>query len=90
MVKAAPNGLEIPRYGLSVTRKVGGAVVRNRVKRLLRENLKDLKLRPGWDIVFIARSSAASADYHAVSRSVKRMLNKADLIVNGGEGFGGA
>jgi ribonuclease P protein component len=48
------------RLGLTVTRKVGNAVVRNRIKRLLREWLRLHGWIPaGWDIVLVAKDSAA-------------------------------
>jgi ribonuclease P protein component len=59
---AFPNpASERPRLGLSVSRKVGGAVARNKVKRMLRESFARLEptLRDGHDVVLVARPSAA-------------------------------
>lgn len=62
VVVALANEQGRPRFGLVVSRKVGNAVIRNRVKRRLKEVLRHHK--SGWtgvDVVIIARSSAATA-----------------------------
>src|SRR5215212_7638717 len=50
-----PNGLLRGRLGIAATRKLGGAVVRNRAKRLVREVFRRNKLAPGFDIVIVPR-----------------------------------
>ena len=81
VMKALPNGLSFSRYGFSVSRRVGKAVVRNRVKRLLREILRIAPLQPGWDIIFIARPLVASANYDILEKSVKGLLSRAHLLM---------
>jgi len=80
VMRALPTGLALSRCGFSISRKVGKAVVRNRIKRLLREILRVTPLKPGWDIVFVARPAAASADYVNLKRAVERLLSRADLL----------
>ncbi|MFC1939635.1 ribonuclease P protein component [Chloroflexota bacterium] len=80
VMKALPNGLSWSRYGLSVSKKVGNAVTRNRVKRLLREILRVETLKSGWDIVFIARPAVANADYSSLKRAVDSLLSRAYLL----------
>jgi len=80
VMKAMPNSLSLSRYGFSVTKKVGKAVQRNHLKRLLREIMRLQLLEAGWDIVFIARSVAVNADYHQLERAVTRLLAQAQLL----------
>ena len=80
VMRALPNGLGLSRYGFSVSRRVGKAVVRNKVKRTLREILRQAPLQSGWDIVFIARPASAAADYATLEKSVNDLLSRARLL----------
>jgi len=80
VMKALPNGLDLSRYGFSVTKKVGKAVQRNRLKRLLRQIVGSKLLKSGWDIVFIVRRRAVDADYHQLEKAVAGLLYRARLL----------
>ena len=81
VLKVLPSGLELSRYGIVVSRRVGNAVVRNRVKRLLREILRQMPLKPGWDVVFIARPQAAKASFADLKNLILSLLTRAQLLV---------
>lgn len=81
-----PNELELTRYGFAVGRRIGKAVVRNRIKRRLREILRQAPLQKGWDIVIIARIPAAQADYKSLEKSVRKLLDRAGVSVGEYEG----
>jgi len=85
-LRVLPNGLPYNRFGFVVGRKVGKATVRNKVKRRLREGIRRLALRQGWDVVVVARPAAAGADYHRLLASLTSLLGRAGLVEEGGEG----
>ena len=80
VMKALPNGLAFSRYGLSVSKRIGKAVTRNRVKRVLREILRAKPLEPGWDIICIVRPLAANANYADLEKSIGDLLSRAQLL----------
>ncbi|MFC2017849.1 ribonuclease P protein component [Chloroflexota bacterium] len=79
VMKAVPNGLEHTRFGFSVSKRVGKAVLRNRVRRVLRECIRLTPCKPGWDVVFIARSPASEAGYHRLNSTVDKLIRRANL-----------
>ena len=80
VLKTLPNNLDHSRYGLSVSKKVGNAVTRNRIKRRLREINRIESIKPGWDIVYILRPAAAEASFNRLKESVETLLMKADIL----------
>lgn len=68
------------RVGLTVSRKVGNAVVRNQVKRWLREITRQLPLPAGgpWDLVLIARTETPAAGFHALLGEVRQLWAKVE------------
>ena len=85
VVKALASGMDVARYGLVASKKVGGAVVRNRARRRLREVIRGLKLKPGWDIVFIIRWAITTAEYSAIDREVRTLLAAGRLLLESNE-----
>jgi ribonuclease P protein component len=79
VLKARPNQMDISRYGISVSKRLGTAVVRNRVKRIIREILRTAVFAPGWDFIIIARNPAADSNYQQLQESVTRLLRRAQI-----------
>jgi ribonuclease P protein component len=82
VVRVRRTDLEETRFGLSTGRKLGGAVVRNRVRRRLREALRVMapSFQPGWDVLIIARAPVTGADYQAVASALQNLLRRGGVI----------
>ena len=70
------NGLARSRFGISVKKALGGAVVRNRIRRRVREilRLNNTEIPSGWDIVIHPRSSVARAKFALLAAELVRLL----------------
>jgi ribonuclease P protein component len=76
---SAPQSMEWPRVGVSVSKKVGGAVVRNRIKRQIKEILRKNSdaLGSGYDIIFVVRVRCSGASFGEIQSSCLKLLKKA-------------
>jgi ribonuclease P protein component len=74
--------LETTRFGLATGRALGGAVVRNRVRRRLREALRVMapSFQPGWDVLIIARPAIVKADHDALVGALRRTLARGGVL----------
>jgi ribonuclease P protein component len=79
---ALRNDLGYSRFGFSVSKRVGGAVVRNRARRLIQEatRLRLAMIADGWDVVIVARQPMGEANFHQVDRAVEQLLRRARLL----------
>ncbi|MEA2622415.1 MAG: ribonuclease protein component [Chloroflexota bacterium] len=84
LVRYRSNGLGKDRYGISTGKRLGGAVVRNRVRRRLREAIRamDRSGSSGWDILVVARQASVQAGYRELADALQRTIGP----IGAGEG----
>lgn len=80
------NGLDRTRYGISTGRKVGSAVIRNRIRRRLRTILRvlDREVQPGYDILLVARPAAASVKQADLDDALRQLMRASSVLVANG------
>ena len=81
------NGLDHNRLGITVSVKLGKAVVRNRARRRLRETvrLEEGNLTPGWDIVVVARGRCLSMPFPQLRESYRRLCGELHMLRGDGK-----
>ena len=79
---ARKNRMNTNRVGVTVSKKLGHAVVRNRIRRRLREvyRLNEEKFLPGWDIVVVARSRCIRAEFSKLTQAYLSLAEKAGIL----------
>lgn len=85
IANAHPQKRKINRIGLTVSKKLGGAVVRNRCKRIMREGLRavifERSIKCGFLVVIAARQSAVDASSAEMKKDIERSLTKLDMLL---------
>ena len=74
-----PNGTALSRFGCSVKKALGGAIVRNRIRRRIREILRlhMPEIPTGWDIVIHPRATVARSDFSPLATELTGLLRSA-------------
>ncbi len=82
VIYSLDNDSDYFRIGISVSKKVGNAVVRNRIKRYIRQTFLELSdsVLQNKDYIIIARNPAASLDFHETKKSIEHVLKIAKLL----------
>ena len=83
VLRFLPNEFPHNRYGFITSKRLGKAVVRNRVRRRLREGVRVLPARAGWDVVISARVPAAQANFHELKAAITNLFVRANILAEG-------
>lgn len=82
VLSAAPNRYGRTRCGIVVRKSLGNAVQRNRLKRRVREAVRQIyaEIISGWDVIFIVRTPLITATYDQLCGAIRRLLTQANLL----------
>jgi ribonuclease P protein component len=79
-VRSVGNDQQLSRFAYAIPKRVGNAVVRNRLRRRLREILRLLPLQEGFDVVISARPGAGQSTYFALKQEVETLMRRGRLL----------
>jgi ribonuclease P protein component len=82
VIYSRKNGSASNRLGITVSKKIGGAVQRNKVRRRLKEiyRLNEVNLNKGYDVVIVARVNSKTAKYSELEASVISILKRLGIL----------
>jgi ribonuclease P protein component len=82
VVYSLKNNTEATKYGITTSKKVGNSVKRNRMRRLIKENIRELynQLNKGFDIVIVARKTESSANKEIIGKELRYLFYKLGLL----------
>ncbi len=82
MLIVAPKKYKTAKIGLVVTKKIGKSVVRNRIKRLIRESVRKYvpNLSPAYDLIVVARQGIECATFEEINKTILELLRKSNAL----------
>ena len=82
VIYVRPTGFGRSRLGITVSKKVGKSVQRNRVKRLIRESFRHLRpqIQIGYDVVVVGRSAATRLKCQEAQNALCRLFQRASIL----------
>ena len=82
MLIVAPKKFRQSKIGLVVTKKIGKSVVRNHVKRLIRESIREhlALISPSLDLIIVARQGVESASFQEINKTILELLKKSNAL----------
>lgn len=80
VIRYLANDLDHSRFGFIVSKRIGNAAMRNKVKRRLREAVRSNQVKAGWDALFIARKGSERANSQDLRQATTSLLRRSSLM----------